>query len=163
MRRCLIPVLALAACGPSEPIPLVEGTSWTAAPAGSDPVPAHDEGASCGAGGFGDELGGLEVDTEICPYAVLQHELIDGFSARDTLKINWWHSDLVWAEEASGHFMLTLRGEVLYERTVTIPADASATLEEFQPGLDAEPGEPLVLHLHNHGYNTWNLFELSKL
>lgn len=155
--------LALFACGPGEPVPLVAGATWTAAPASADPMPAHDTGAGCGAGGFGEELGGVEVDTEICPYAVLQHELLAGFDAGDTLRLNWWHADLVWAEQSEGHLLLAAGGEVIYERTVAIPADAEAYLEELEPGVAAEAGEPLVLHVHNHGYNTWNLLELSRL
>ncbi|TNE87700.1 MAG: hypothetical protein EP330_17655 [Deltaproteobacteria bacterium] len=160
--RHFVPFL-LVACGASEPVPLIAGVSWTAAPATADPMPEHDEGAACGAGGFGEELGGVEVDTEICPYAVLQHALLDSFEPGDTLRINWYHSDLVWAEQTEGHLLLTLDGEVLYERTVPIPADAAAYLEEFEPELGAAEGDPLVLHLHNHGFNTWNMFSLERL
>lgn len=158
-------LLLLSACGAQTGAEaLIAGATWTAAPQGADPIPSHEEpDMICGAGGFGDELGGVEIDTQICGYAVLQHELLQGFRANDTLRINWWHSDLVAEAPATGHLLLTIGGESLYEAEVDIPGDAQAYLEEFEPGFDADAGAPLVLHLHNHGFNTWNLFELSRL
>ncbi|MCO4747002.1 MAG: hypothetical protein KC912_19550 [Proteobacteria bacterium] len=160
--RILPPLLLLAACTASEPKPLVEGVGWMGAEAAMDLMPEHEDAkAICGAGGFREELGGVEVDTGICAYALLQHPLLEGFAAQDTLTINWWHSDLVAAEPATGHLMLSVGEDILYEAEVDIPGDASAFLEDFEPGFDVEAGEPLVLHLHNHGFNTWNLFSLT--
>jgi ABC-type glycerol-3-phosphate transport system substrate-binding protein len=161
MRTCLL-LPFLAACAEPEPVPLVTGGGWSAAAAGLDPAPAHDDGAPCGAGGFIEELGGLEVDTELCPYAVLSQPLLADLAASDAVQINWWHSDLVWATEAEGHFLLTLNGATLYEYTAAIPGDAAAFLETLNPEIDAQAGDPLVLHVHNHGFNTWNLFSLER-
>jgi hypothetical protein len=160
--RILSPLLLLAACAGSEPRPLVAGAGWMGAASAMDPMPEHeDPEAVCGAGGFREELGGVEVDTGICAYAVLQHPLLESFDPRSAMQINWWHSDLVAAEPATGHLLLTVGEDTLYEAEIDIPGDAAAYLEDFEPGFSAEVGEPVVLHLHNHGYNTWNLFSLT--
>lgn len=155
-------LLSLVACAGREPVALLVGAGWQSAAGGLDPEPSHDPGLPCGAGGFVEELGGVEVDTEVCPYAVLSQPILADLEAGDTVSINWWHSDLVYGEEAEGHLLLTLNGEVFYEHFAAIPSDATAYLEEVTPRLEAAEGDLMVLHLHNHGFNTWNLFTVER-
>lgn len=159
--RVIVLAIAMLACSDPGPVPLIEGSGWSAADASLDPQAEHG-GTPC-YGGFAEELGGVEIDTAICDYAVLQHALIEGFSARDTLGLNWWHSDLVAEDPGVGHVLLTIGDETLYEAEVDIPTGAQAYLLDLEPGFAAQAGDPLILHLHNHGYNTWNLFDLSRL
>ena len=52
---------------------------------------------------------------------------------------------------------------MLYERTVAIPAEATAYTEAFSSPLASEPGATVTFHLHNHGANTWNLLRVERL
>ena len=73
-----------------------------------------------------------------------------------------WHSALVAQEPAEGHFALLVDGELLWEKLVTIPADAGAYNDVVPVELQAEAGQTLQLHLHNHGANTWNLLRVER-
>ena len=130
-RTALLSTLAGMAVGCSgEPVDLVSGDGWVMAPASADPMPAHAEAAQdCSPAGYYSELGGLEVDTELCAYALLQQPILARVRAGDTLTLNWFHSDLVSAEPSTGHLLLSVDGELIYERVVDIPTDARRSEE----------------------------------
>lgn len=159
--RCVLPLL-LIGCA-AEPAPLLDGARWSQADADAGPFAAHGEGApDCRAAGWGPELGGLEVDTGECPYASLQQRTLVRARAGDRLVVEWWHQRLASVEPSEGHLALTVDDHVLWERVVPIPSDAATYLDDIELPVDIPLDTPVLLHLHNHGTNTWNLFRVER-
>jgi len=149
-----------------EPVPeaeLIVVDSWRE-DAAVDPVPEHrPSGAICSPSGWGEEGSSLEVDTGLCPYAVLTQPAGADLQPGDVVEVVLWHKDLVADGPAEAHVLLTVGEVVVYERTVPIPADPTAYTEQVTIDGTAAAGDPVVLHLHNHGANTWNVLSLTRL
>jgi hypothetical protein len=166
LRRGLLTLWVWAGCGPSrddtaaapvQVVELVHADLWTAAADTEDPFPAHRSAAvECGAAGWYEETGGLEVDTGACPYFLGQLALPRDIRSGDLLTVDAWHSSLASEAPAEGHIALSVDGRVVWEHTEQIPGDANAWSDSFTAKFDAPEGALVVLHLHNHGYNTWN-------
>lgn len=171
--RVIVPALLVCCCG--------EGTTDTAAPteprdaavladmaawvwSDSDPEPGHDPGSGpCAASSYGLEGSVLEVDTGLCPYAVLEQPLLADLRQGELIELVWWHNQLVAEEEAVGHVLLVADGVVLYEREVPIPSEPLAYTEVVEVAADVPEGAALVLHLHNHGANAWSFLRIERL
>ena len=162
-RTALLMALAGLGSGCSrEPVDLVTAADWVLAPASADPMPGHIGSEPCSPSGVYPELGGLEVDTELCPYALVQQPLAARVRRGDILSLNWYHSDLISDPPATGHLLLAVDGLIVYERDIEIPTDAQAYLDEWPAEESMDSGALVVLHLHNHGFNTWNFFQWQR-
>ncbi|MFK7930794.1 MAG: hypothetical protein AB8H79_21605 [Myxococcota bacterium] len=135
---------------------------WQTAGVDRGPFAEHAEGAlACLPTGIGPELGGFEIDTTDCPYASLEQPALARGRVGDTLVIEWWHQALAALEPSTGHLALTLEDEVIWEREVPIPNPAQTYRDEVELPIDIPRGTPVLLHLHNHGANTWNVFHVQ--
>ncbi len=135
---------------------------WEPESADDDPLPEHrPDHVECE--GWYPEAGGLEVDTGACSYLSLQQPLLTAIEPGDSLRVQLWWQTLASVEPATGHLALLVDGELLWEELVPIPGPAAARSLEFPSPLGAPAGAALTFHLHNHGYNTWHLHELSVL
>lgn len=174
--RLLPPAVFLAACtgpgagGDSTAPPVAPRPAAALADMGlwalgvDDPEPAHAPvDAGCPEAGWGLEGAALEVSTGTCTYAVLEQPLLGDLQPGDRVEVVWWHNQLVADAPATGHLLLAVGGQALYEREVAIPASADAYTETVTVGTAAAVGEPLVLHLHNHGANDWTLLRVERL
>lgn len=142
---------------------LIDHAAWRAVPAADDPLASHRPAETvCPEGASVVEHGALEVQTGYCNYLALAQVLPVPIEAGDMLRVVLWHDRLV-ADPAVGHVAILLGGEVAWERSVTIPSEASVYDELFAPPRTFEAGEAVGLHLHNHGYNSWSLLSLEKL
>ena len=65
------------------------------------------------------------------------------------------HFDLRAPEPATAHVAVLFGDEVQWELEIPIPSYAYVYTETFQATRALAPGEPIRLHLHNHGQNTW--------
>ena len=159
--------LLLVACGPPDGGAgglLVDHAAWVLAGPEDDPFPAHrPAGADCPLGGWYEESGALEVDTGTCAYFVaVQPSQVD-VRAGDTIALYAYHDALTAPEPATGHIVLALDGEVVWELTVDIPKTATPYDVTVEAPADVPAGAPVALHLHNHGANTWTLLDVEVL
>ncbi|HHO49408.1 MAG TPA: hypothetical protein ENK18_00720 [Deltaproteobacteria bacterium] len=143
--------------------PLADMGAWVEA-TGVDPLASHrPPDSACPLGGVLVEEGGkLEVNTGLCSYAWLEQPLLAGLLPGDEVEVSLWHQDLISEEPAEGHVALLIGDQVVWEITVSIPAEATPYTESVVVAFAAEVGEPLQLHLHNHGANTWNLLRIER-
>ena len=145
-----------------DPQPLVTAAAWAPAPAERDPF-ADERPATveCPVGAWGAEWGGLEVQTGACNYLFVDQPSRLAIAEGDALDLVVFHQDLDAPEPAEGHVAILVGDEVVWEAHVEIPADASV-LEARVVAERAWPaGTPVGVHLHNHGYNSWTVLELS--
>jgi hypothetical protein len=137
---------------------LTEADAWSPAPAELDPLAQHrpvDDG--CPEGSWGPEGDALEVETGLCHYAWLEQVSPEDVPTGAVLAADLWHTGLDAAEPAEAHVAVLLGDRVVWEAWAAIPQDP--TLWDVRVLLD-EPllaGEPVGLHLHNHGDNAWKL------
>lgn len=153
----MVPV-ALLAWGGCMPEPWVLSPyDWVDVPAADDPWPSHRPTVvQCPAAARRVELDAYEVETGVCSYvAVAQRREAP---ARGHVRGLLWHEGLDAPEAAEAHVALLGDGDVIWEAWVAIPdAPRLYELDVAVPGAVAE----IQLHLHNHGFNTWNLADVE--
>lgn len=118
---------------------------------------------SCAAESWYVEYTGIELDTTDCNYFALTQPLPLAVTAGEPLSLLAWHQTLLSDDPAVGHMAVLIDGVIAWEITVDIPADPGIYETSFEAPADADEGAPVVLHLHNHGYNTWQFNELTAL
>lgn len=187
MRPWLLLALALSACPRAEGM-LVDHGLWEEG--GEDPFPEHRPATvECSLLSWGAELIGgepnLGVDTAYCNYFVAHQPINQALRAGDVVQMRLWHFDLFdLADDAGdddsaagdddsaagdddtgdepvfGHLALSIDGAVRFEAQVPIPSTA-AMIEQTWDVQDKVPeGAQAVMHLHNHGQNSWHLVHL---
>lgn len=138
--------------------PLLDWEGWAPVDAADDPFADHrPDPIDCPASAITLEGAALEVDTGACDWAALTRPLKGPLVAGEPLEWIFWHAWLTAEAPAEAHLALAIDGVVAGEWFVPIPADPTAWTEAFEAPADAPAGAPVVLHLHNHGANTWNL------
>ncbi len=141
---------------------LVDMAAWAAATS-PDPLPEHrPDPADCAASGLLLEGSTFEINTGLCRYAFLEQPLLADLEPGDEVEVVMYHSDLVATEPALGHFALLVGEQVLWERFVPIPSVPDAYTDLVEVAFAASAGDPLLLHVHNHGANTWNLLRVER-
>jgi len=147
---------------PREEQELALPAGWEILEAAQDPWPEHREasGRSCDDGFLlEDEL--LEIETNDCGYVSAQQGSLAALEPGDAVDLLTWHSALASAEQdVSAHYAFTLDGEILWEIDVPIPAASTVYEEQLIVDRALPEGTPIVLHLHNHGANSWRLGHL---
>jgi hypothetical protein len=175
MMRQLLSLALLAACACSAPFEsapagdatstsLIDMTAWRALPAAADPLAEHrPERVSCPSAAWRLEAGQLEVQTGVCNYFAVDQPSLLPLASGDRLKLEVWHEALDASEPAMAHVALLLGSELLVEADVAIPSEARLHTLEVGVKAAAPAGTPLVLHLHNHGFNSWTFESLARL
>ena len=72
-----------------------------------------------------------------------------------------WHLQLAALEPAEAHVAVHLGDEVLIDEIVPIPSPADVLSRTFMADFEAPANTPVVIHLHNHGYNSWRFGEMA--
>lgn len=166
----MLTLLALACTSPdpgdSAAAPggaLVDGAAWVLDLDHEDPLADHrPEGATCSMADIDQEYGGVEIQTGACTYAQLVQPLLGDLAVGDDLRVVAWHQDLVADAPAQAHLALLVGGSLLWERHATVPGAAEAWDEHQASPLSAPAGTDVILHLHNHGANTWTLQSVDR-
>lgn len=140
---------------------LIDHARWQPSTASDDPVADHRPATVDCEGGWYRELDGIEVDTSACNYLSLHQPLAVPLDEGDPIRLRMWWATLASVEPAQAHLAVFIDDTPIWEHHVPIPSDAESITAEFPSPIDADVGQPLTFHLHNHGYNTWNFFDLT--
>jgi hypothetical protein len=140
---------------------LIDHEKWVVLEASDDPLADHrPETIECGIAGWYLETSKLEVDTNLCNYLAVGQPSLVALEQGQMVEVIFYHFDLVAPEPALAHVAILIDEQVLWEQEIVIPGDANVFQETFVSPISAEPGSPVVFHLHNHGQNTWVLQDL---
>jgi hypothetical protein len=150
-------------------VPLIDQGHWRAYPADQDPLGDHQPSiVDCGPAGyyvepdlFVDPL--LEIDTTYCNYTLLEHPASHAVAAGDTVRFELRHYDLVAPEPARAHIAWVFQDALEWETLLPIPSSAKAEHFEWMARHALAEGDPIRLHLHNHGQNTWQIVKLEAV
>ena len=147
---------------------LLDHQAWTALETAADPLADHrPDMIECNIAGWYVENDKLEIDTFYCNYLALTQPLLEDVAAGDTLELGLYYFDLLAPAAATAHVAVLIDGAVVWEREVEIPggptpAPAHVYDERFASPISASAGAPIVIHLHNHGQNTWTFDRLDR-
>lgn len=150
---------------PSEPATqlrtLVDHSAWTAANLTADPLRAHQpESVVCGIAGWYVEYGQLEIDTARCNYAWIEHPAQVAVPIGGQVTTVFSHFDLAAPVPAEAHVAILFGDAIQWETVVTIPQPGNAFELAWEASVALEVGDPIRVHLHNHGQNFWSLAPL---
>ena len=144
---------------------LVDHDHWTLCP--RQQTPFNDESTpetTCDPRGYGQEEGSFEVRTGYCPDLDVSQPNLQEVHEGDLLEVIFYHMTLAPVDgEAEMHAALAIGEEIVWELQVPIPSPAKPYTVTFPSPVDAPRGTPVFLHLHNHGYNSYNLQRFGLL
>lgn len=156
----------LLGCAPEPSVqPLVAVDGWTLLDHTNDVWEEHRAAhkRTC-PGGFLVEDDVLEIETDTCGYVSAVQDTRVDLHAGDAIDLLTWHSALASTTAgARAHYALSFREVPFWELDVAIPASAAVYDEQIPVTEDVPAGTPLVLHLHNHGANSWRLGHLEAV
>lgn len=164
-----VAVLGLAAfgCAAEEPQratqlrTLVDHSAWASAELAADPLRAHQpESVVCGIAGWYVEYGQLEIDTARCNYAWIEHPAQVAIPIGSQVTTVFSHFDLAAPEPADAHAAVLFGDAIQWETVVTIPQPGNALELAWEASVALEVGDPIRVHLHNHGQNFWSVASL---
>lgn len=153
---------ALDANVPPRNLPLIDHFEWQRYDAGLDPLAAHQPAnVVCPATAALVEYDSFEVDTARCNYVLAWHPAIRDIAVGTTLQVTMLHYDLLAPEPATAHVAILFDDVLQWQTEIPIPSSGRAISETFTATRALRSGEPIRLHLHNHGGNTWLLHALD--
>ena len=133
-------------------------TDWRPGDYTKDPFASHQpETIECPVTSFRLESGQLEVETDLCNYAFIEFPLLQDISPDQVATLLILHTGLWSAVPAQAHVALAINGTVFWEAEPEIPASAEFFFHEAPLNIEAKVGDPVQLHVHNHGANDWRL------
>ena len=143
---------------------LVNHLGWRSYPRELDPLATHQPSEIAGDGGAPRvEFDSLEVDTSRCNYALLEHEALLAIAPGTPVELNLLHYDLFAEQPAEAHLALLFGDALQWETTIPIPSSGKGIAAKFIATRGLQVGDPIRLHLHNHGFNTWLLISIEAL
>jgi hypothetical protein len=169
--RSLLPLICLLvgcpSTAPEGDVDLVRGADWVLLEGDEDPLAAERPAdAVCSPLGVQVEDGSIEISTDACPWATVSQPLLDPVLPTDTLDLLFFHNALAAPldeVDPEARVELHLGGHVVWELRVPIPHEAELHAIELEPGISVPFGQPAVLHVSNHGQNSYRLTHLKRL
>lgn len=149
---------AFSACTPTFSPVLIDIEDWRLGDHSTDPLISHQPDViECSPASFRIESEQLEVETDLCNYALVNFSLLQDVPKGTPADLLLLHTGL-WAEEpATAHVALLINDVVFWEQEEPIPASAEFFFYEGEFPVDAQEGDTVQLHIHNHGANDWRL------
>ena len=103
----------------------------------------------------------LEVKTDLCDWFTGAQPSLVALAPGDTVDVRVFHYELVAPLPADGYVALAIGGVIAWEATAAIPGPSALLEHEIVIGHDVPAGTELQFHVHNHGANDWELFEIT--
>jgi hypothetical protein len=142
---------------------LVDLDGFTYADLQDDPFPDHQpETVECEPDAYGLEDTYFEVETDNCNYLFVTQPTLEAVSEGEPIQIILAH-DQLFAEDAVAHIAVSIGGNLMVEHFIELPKLTDGYLSEIPAPADFPKGTIVAIHLHNHGANNWQLFDLSVL
>lgn len=145
-------------------VPLLDHGSWRRYSAQLDPLASHQPlDLVCREDATFVELESYEIDTTRCNYVLSEHPSAIDLPTGSEVRVTLLHYDLFSPPPAEGHVALLFGDALQWEIHVPIPKPADVIEARFTSTEALEAGEPIRLHLHNHGGNTWLLMSVAAV
>jgi len=144
-------------------VSLIEPLAWDVQPENRDLWLEHrPDDIECPRDtGFLVEDDELEIRTEFCNYLSLSQQSLLDMPAGTELEFAMSYSDLNFNAPATAHVALSIAGTVLWETNIDIPSTGTIVKETLTLPVAVSRGNPIEIHLHNHGDNAWTVHSLD--
>lgn len=113
----------------------------------------------CGDGGVIHEGGRVEVRTRWCDPADLATTLTSSLSAGTVVDFQLSHDPLL-ADGGAVHLAIVVGDEIVWQLERSLPMAAAFFHERVPLALPHAAGERVVVHIHNHGANSYAIHDL---
>lgn len=141
---------------------LIDNQGWARYDASLDPLPSHEPPAiTCQDSATYVEYGSFEIDSTRCNYLLAEHPAQRALPLGTAVRLNFLHYDLLAPESAEAHVALFFSDALQWETFIPIPSVGGGMMTVFNTTKALALGEPIRLHLHNHGGNTYLLVALE--
>jgi hypothetical protein len=141
---------------------LIDNLDWRRYDAAVDPLKSHQPlEIKCFESATYVEYGAFEVDTTRCNYLLAYTPALREVPAGTVLRFSLLHYDLLAPQPAEAHVALLFGNELQWEQTIPIPAAGDQVETTFRSTVALSFQDPIRLHLHNHGGNTYLLVALE--
>lgn len=158
--------VVLVGCAPADPGPLVALDGWTRVEGVDDPFageggpdsPCPDDAFKIYPFGGEDSL---DVSTDLCARITIARPALRGARRGDRVTLRGWHELLTAVEPADAVVALAVDGVERWRATYPIPSDGSIMLGDEEITEPWEAGAQVAWHVHNHGKNSYHLFEVQ--
>jgi hypothetical protein len=105
----------------------------------------------------------LEVDTTACNWVTLRQAARAQVAAGDRLEFDFSHFDLDADAPSTAELRLRFDDCDVWSKSIPIPGAADVYAEQFRSPCRLTRDSQVLFHLHNHGQNTYQLKDLSRL
>jgi hypothetical protein len=152
---------------PAEPVYVIDISAFEELPDTDDPFSASvPEHLPCAPPAYVVEqdpagFSTLEIRTDVCNYLTLQEPTRVPIRRGDTLQILMWHNTLATQESARAYAAIRVCDHEAWSVEVPIPSPAQSFTPTWRAPKDLPTGCPILLHIHNHGANSWRFGELT--
>jgi hypothetical protein len=148
-----------------SPQPLVALEDWVTAAREQDPFVTPDSPPECEQSGVRAEEAQrwLELDTNECDFITViagaRYDVAEG----DELQLDVSHFDLDAAAPSKAEVRLWFAECPVWEKSIAIPSAAQVYSERFASPCPIAQGGQVLLHVSNHGQNTYQFRSLTVL
>ena len=146
-------------------VPLIEALAWDVQPKNRDVfINLRPDEVDCDRDrGWFVEDDGLEVRTEFCNWASLAQQALLELDAGTELQFAYSHSQLNFNAPSTAHLALSIGGTTIYETAIDIPSESNLVKESIQLPFAVNIGDPIEIHLRNHGDNAYTVHSLEAI
>lgn len=146
----------------AAPVQLTQAESWLLAAPQSDPFAELEPGrVRCAEAALLVEGMWIEVSTVTCNYATLVFTFPQASRAGNLIRGEVAWSTLAAIDPAVATLAFALGERELWSHEVAIPGTANLVTVELELPVTVRAGDALYFHVHNHGYNSWQLSPLT--
>ena len=148
---------------------MVDPAAWAFVPNEQDPLwPAPEGAALCSADeiqvqNFGEDQA-VEVDTRFgCGWATVEQPIGVDLKKGDELQIRVFYFSQASFPQDTAEVAIAIDGDVVSSTIVDIPTSSDIIKPRVVVDRDIAAGSMALFHIGNHGDNSWNLIELSRI
>jgi len=150
----------LAGCAP-ETGPLVAMEAFELLPFSEDPIPDRpDDAVPCPRRATAIEAGALELDSTVCDWITVQAPALIKVREGQDLELFFFHAALAAPEPTEAVMEVRLGDEVIWRQVDPVPSSDAFYDQAIPSPVALSPGDPVIVHVHNHGANTYTLAHL---
>lgn len=158
-----LPAFAVGLVGCTTPDwqDLAFADDWRLVAEGADPWPGRPSDApACPERAVYEETGSIEIDTDLCDWVTITAPSRHQVQLGEAVDFLFFHSALAADDPTQATMGLAFGEEIVWTLTVPVPSAGGFYTPDRTAPVAVREGDPLYLHVHNHGANTYQLGHL---
>lgn len=171
-RQGILTIAVATACSgcvtlvPGDPVGLVDVLEWRRVYDADDPFAGEGgsdldcDVSAAGPYDFGGEVS-FDITTDGCSRITVAQPAMAAIGEGDVLALRGWFEKLTAPEPTTTTLALAIGGTEQWRAEIPVPSEEGGpVLGEWIAPQDWPAGTPVAWHVHNHGKNSYHLFEV---